>query len=501
MYNSSLGIGFNKIVNLRVNRLTIQETGTYNQQYLRPWQTCVDYQVQNAVSQLVGGMQSNHLRPEAVSPLANAFLQKQASPQGTINVPNGWNERRIRFMLEVQYEFQVGGTNKTYFLGYTDHPGVSMQGSVDPRMVFYVNSYVCTRVLESLTPMGMMTMESAYDSKQILHGATDRSISNPSSTFGMRPQDLYRYFNNDLELLNIGAGMEGAKMFDTRVNISPNGSLADRRNNIPSHYSCNVFNNLLSVSDRLNMGENQPAMINNVIRGMECNTDSLTQQPLFAALTNCRDNFRVGASFTFTELERVDPNLHNVTNYIVMDSHGRAGIHHAGQTSGWQGTDIVTRAAATLAHSVPALMMENMITRIVMKSSNYEIGGRMTTQIIHGNGFSNCDMRANYDSFRNNFEALVLSQLTYNNSLTYALEMNVDLLGESWIKITIDNSPVVDYVTPSFADSLFSPLVSDNANSVAEVANDFKVLYDTITESSYSNAYTPPTGNIFTTSV
>ncbi len=480
MYNSPIGIGHNKYMNLRVNKLTIQETGTYNQQFFRPWETTVDVGVQNAIMNIIGNSYVGTLSPDSFSPVANSFVQKQATPQGEAMLPNGWSERRIRFMLEVQYEFQTGGGGKTYFLGYTDHPGVTMQGFIDPRMVFYVNSYVKTRFVAVPGVSGMTYAESIMESKQIIQGQSSSfRLNDGNSTFGMRPQDLYRYFNADAQLMTIGSNNTG---FDGRVHINPNGIITNRNNSIPSHYSCNIFNNLLSKTDQMEMGDTKNKIISQSILDLECNRDSLTQEPFFVALAQCRESYRVSSSFTFPELEKMEPNIQNVMNYIVVDSRARETLHQAGQTAAWHGTDMVTKSAATLAHAVPALLMNNMITRIVLKSSNYEIGGRMVTQIIHGNGFCSMDMRQNYENFRINFEALVLSQLTFNNSLTYALELNVDLLGESWIRISIDNSPYYDYVTPSFADSLFSPVVTSNLQTVQNVAYDFQVLYETIAE-------------------
>lgn len=495
------GIGHNKIVNFRINRLTIQETGTYNQQFLRPWNTEIDYQVQNALSDALGRGIDARFQTEAMNPIAAAFIQKQAAPESAIGIPNGWNERRIRFLLETQYEFSVGGTIKTYFLGYTDVPGVGISGSVDPRMVFYVNSYVKTRPVIAHTPLGAQFHETVVETKQVLHGAVDRDIYNPQRTFGLRPQDLYRYFNNDLEVLGMGADMSGMTITDCRTTINPTGALADRRNNVPTYYGCGVFNNLLKVADRENMGQSEETTVNSVIRGMEFQQDNMLQEPLFSAICNSRGNAAVNGSFRYQDLINIDQGTSANTNYIVVPTEKRGQFHQTGQTSHWQGSDAATRAAATLTHSVPALLMENMITRIVFKSSNFEIGGRMNTQIIHGNGFSAMDMRTNYDNFRNSFESLILGQLTFNNSLTYALEMNVDLLGETWIKISIDNSPFIDFVAPSFSDSLFSPLVSSNSMTVASVASDFKCLYQTVMESSRNQLSSVDSFNSFSTSI
>lgn len=478
----SVNLGHQSITNFKINRLIIQETGTYNQQFLRPWQTHVDFEIQNAFTSIAQQYGTN-IPLMVFNDVSGGFLQKQANPDSPIGIPNGWGERRIRFFLETQHEYITGGKIKSYYLGYTDHTGVSVSGAIDPRMFFFVNSFVRTRTHLINTPSGMAEKEEVFESKQMLHGGN--RAYDPNQVLSMRPQELYRFFNPDSELMNLGAQTMGTVISDTRLQIPSIGTLTDRSNNTPTSYTSNVFGGILSNSSNHELGLPKSECVNAYISTMENGSDNVAKDPLFKSISNAHGSLASGR-FTYSDLMKIEPNVYNVTNYIVVPAAEKGKLHQAGMTSEWHGSDICTKSAASLGHSVPALMTENMITRIVLTSTNADFGGKINTQIIHANSFSNGDMRRYYDRFRASFEALLNTEITYRNALTYMLEMNVDLLGETWIKISIDGSPVYDYVTPSFSDGLFSPLISSNRENVLNVASDFNCVYETALDSLYT---------------
>lgn len=497
-----MSFGFQSITNFKINKLVIQETGTYNQQFLRPWQTHVDYDVQSnfvSVAQQYGA----HIPTAAYDQLSSGFLQKQAAPECNIDIPGGWNEKRIRFFMETQHEFATGGTVKTYYLGYTNHVGVTASGAIDPRMMFYVNSLVRTRAAYANIPgMGMVGSETVYETKQILQGnqtQTNGMFHNaqaPNQTLSMRPQELYRFFGGEGEIMSLGESLTGATVADTRLQIPSIGKMTDRMNNAPSSYIGNVLGGALGSLGNHQLGESKESCLNRQISGMESSSDNIAQDALFKSISNVHGSLAAGR-FTYSDLMKVEPGIYNVTNYVIIPPSEKGKLHQVGLTSGWHGSDISTKAAASLAHSIPAIMTENLITRIVLTSTNNELGGRINTQIIHANSFSSGDMRQYYDRFRTMFEAIMATEITYRNSLTYMLEMNVDLLGETWIKISIDNGPVYDYVAPSFSDGLFSPMVSVNRSAVLNVANDFSCLFSTASESMYET----PSQALFTSPI
>lgn len=479
--------GHNKINNLRIERLLLQETGTYNDQYIRPYETTMDGNVQNAIINTVSNMDTPVLDPFVFSNVANSFIKRQAAPEAKAGIANGWNQRRIRFMLVVSYDFHTGGNKREYIMGYTDFNGITTAGALAPDMVFHINSNVSTRTLVMQTPMGLQEVENIIDSNQYLQSATEPSIYNPNKVFSLRPSELYLYMGDPLTYNGMQAG-DG----DFRTVINKSGSIVNRSLNTPSNYTTQVVNNVFHQANRNADGISKSKALeyarasdySSVSGESDYNNNRAMawNNPFISAISSVRGNVPMTNTFTYKDLIAIDPNVNAVTQYAALDVRKMSQVHVAGQTSDWHGSDISTKVAASLSHSVPALLMECLITKIFFKSTNHHINGQMVTQVIHGNSFSKMDMTLHYERFKQAFETLVLNEITYNNSLSYAIEMNVDLLGETWIKISIDNKGTYEYVTPSFSDGLFAPMITSNFNKLAEIGNDFSVLYDTVVE-------------------
>ena len=73
--------------------------------------------------------------------------------------------------------------------------------------------------------------------------------------------------------------------------------------------------------------------------------------------------------------------------------------------------------------------------------------------------------------------------ITDFNRMDYMLEMRCDLLGETWINISLNGEPPAMYVQPSFADALTVPILSSNRQTVSNLASDM----DTFLSSTISN--------------
>lgn len=487
MSNSPTIAGHNKIHNMRIERFLVQETGTYNDQYIRPYETTMDGNVQNAIVNTVAGLNTPVLDPYVFSDVVNSFIKRQAAPEAKAGIVHGWNQRRIRFMLVVSYEFHTGGSKREYIMGYTDFNGITQAGSIAPDMVFHINSNVSTRSMNIQTPMGLQQVENIIDSNQYLQSAVDPSIYNPNKVFSLRPTEVYLYMGDPLTYNGMQAG-DG----DYRTVINKAGSIVNRNLNTPSYYTTQIFNNVfhqvnrnsdgISKSKALEYARNSDYSSVGNESDMYNNRAMAWNNPFISAISSVRGHTPMTNTFTYKDLVSIDPNVGNVTQYVVLGHTQMSQLHQAGQTSDWHGSDISTKVAASLSHSVPALLMECLITKILFKSTNHHINGQMVTEIIHGNSFSNMDMTLHYERFKQSFEKLVLNEITYNNSLSYAIEMNVDLLGETWIKLSIDNKGVYEYVTPSFSDGLFAPMITSNFNKLSEIGNDFGILYDTIVE-------------------
>lgn len=473
----------NKVTGIKVAELIIQETGTYGQQYLRPYETNSNIDgsaLDQLASKMVGNTANAILNPLAVVGSGGGFITRKAQPEAQLAIANGWDQRRIRFILKIVVDMQVSGSNTHIITGYTDFPGVSAATlSIAPEMIFYINSITKTRTVNHITPMGQIGNMNVVASQHVLYDNDAGSYNSPVHKRTMRPEDIYTTMGNSLLFNDPEFTNQG---YDTRNVLRQTAVTADRNLSTPAHFITDVVNNYIHAAESENFGQDLNSIYTQAkARVMnEPNGAASYDDPFMTMLSHMRGGQPINGYFTWGELQRMDPNVSNVTNYMVIGHTEVNRLHQAGQTHHWGGSDRLTVAATLLSNAVPALMMELMITRVAFKSTNHNQNGRMETTILGGRGFSNLDMTMNYERFKDTFERLILSDLTYGNMIGYFIEMNVDLTGETWIKISLDSEPAVDFVTPSFCDGMFAPVITTNQQTVTNLSQDFNSLIESV---------------------
>jgi len=465
----------------RVKRLLLVETGTYNPQFRRGYETQVTGQVMNMISERMAGAAA--FTPAMFGGIAGQFVRPSAAPESPnpIAIPNGWNERRMRFMMEVEITHPLSGTTTEVVTGYTEnYDGVAMSGAIDPRLMFYINGITELRNLTVPTPMGRQNMTSVASSCQVLVDNAWTGIRQPEHVTRMRPTDVF-------SMIQRSHLPTSATFMDTRTVLGSQPVKSRRSNNLPSAYASNLvdsYKNSWAQCDSFGQG------MDNVIghlRGVEID-------PLMSA-----DNFIQAMSairaqppsnmFTYGDLMRLDANVDSdeIKAIVFMGHSQQVGPHYAGQTETWQGADGCTAAAAILSQAVPAIMADMALTQIAFTATNRnfatnfigEIPVTITTTNIRS--FANMDLRQQDAAFQARMRAEVLNDISYSNSLDYYLEMRVDLLGETRIGISLDGGPMIEYVAPSFCDSLMAPVITGSEDRAKILANDFGCIFEHVT--------------------
>lgn len=472
---------FHRLSDFRVESLLIQNTGTFNQQFLRPYVTnshLNNNELTTIATSIMDKVHQGNIDGLTIAGVGNSFLTRSSEPDANVLIPNGWDVPRAQFIMKIVMTNSLGLSNPCFVTGYTDHAGINpATGTIDPRMIFIVNSITQARTVQMRSPVGVSQMISPIGTQQIM---VDFSNSNMQPTFNhqyqymMKPDDIFRTINNSPMYRNADDPTDHNFVNDTTIRLDARGKSGSKRINNPNNYIADVVNSWVnSPAD-----EGSTPIQNALKYYRNVNTFEKTdiwKNEFFQVINSRRTGYSTfGNSFTFKELSDIDPSVMNVITFVDTHSHE---LHHTGQTMHWGGTDLNTVAASMLASSVPALMTEQMIAQIVFKSTNNTINGQPQTDIIAGGGFdSSVDMRQNYENFKRLFEIMVLNDITFNNQMAYFLEMRVDISGESWIKIKIDNEPLVDYVTPTFCDSLFSPVITTRKTNLFQVTNDIESL-------------------------
>ncbi|EKD22587.1 MAG: hypothetical protein ACD_84C00040G0001 [uncultured bacterium] len=450
---------------MRIVKLLLHETGSYNNQYRRPYNTNLNGSAMNTMLERLQGVK--HYDASMMGGIANQFISPVATPEKQIVMANGWGERRMRFMMEVEHTFHTGGNITEIILGYTDYNGVGLAGSIDPQMEFYINSTMHIRNTVEHTPMGNQLHQSITDSSHILIDNSWTGICSGAKDQRMRPEDVYatmgRSHLSDLD----------GTVLDTRSMSSNMATKSNRANGSAANYMAKILNGYeqATMSAEFGMGN---AEILSKARGLT--RESLaTKDPFLHTLAQVRGS-PVGNTFRFNDLKLIDMNVEHVTRAQLLAPTAMSTVHQVGLTADWGASDQVTSIATILSQSIPGLLMELALTRIIFKASNYDSSAAIQIMVVDAEGFGSGDYSRNLDVFRLRLEHEILRDVSYDNQVGFAIEMRVDLLGETWISLSWDNQSPIDYVTPSFADALLTPVITMDNTRAVTLASDFESL-------------------------
>ena len=480
--------------NIHILQALFHETGTYNDQYRRPY---VGHIEQGTMMELMD--KAKHLKvpkvtPELVSGTLNNVINISAytESQNPTFIQNGWQTSRYVFVLRVLIEYS-SGSNVIYLVqGFTDYPGINtFTKSVDPNMTMFINNIVELKQHAHYVNNNAVTKTALVSAGHILSNLNFSQAVSPVNEYLLRPMDIHGGIANTGFFKNV----DRSNLYDTTSQNQIVPKFSSRANNVPSLYATNVINSYLNTvnnshfhsSVMLDQHSDISAFSDAMQKVLE---PELSRNPFFMALS---DNGGIGmrSFFQYRDLEKIDPGIndHNRGALIVVTKGSTQGYqsHTAGSTSHWNGADITTQYAATLSQAVTALMMEHFIAEIAFSVTNQAIGGTIMT-IVNVKAFSD-DIDARYfESFKQRFINEVLNNISYNNAQLYDIFVSSSVYGETFMKISVENQPHIDYVTPSFSDGLIAPVVTCSQNNVSNLTDTFENVVrnlDDVVSSSY----------------
>lgn len=474
---------------IRITKCFIHETGTYNPQFRRPYQTCLTGNGLGAIQERLHGM--TRFDASSMGGIANQFIQPAAAPEKMIEIPHGWSDQRLRFMLEVEYTEPIGTKTKELILGYTSHHGITHTGAIDPQMEFYVNSVIQIRDKIVPTQFGNQQQASVINSSHVLVDNNFAGIyNNTGGDQWIRPEDVYVVMNRShLEGYN-----PGETLFDARNSARRMAVKSRRSNCLATNYMATVlegYNSALRESSAFNA---MPTQEDIFTKARSHTQEAVAARDFFlSAIANLR-NMPVGNTFRWGELLQLDPDAERNTRAVLMAPVEKAQVHWAGQTADWGAVDRSTVVATILSHAVPGLLMDLGLTQIAFTATNRTIGCQDILSIQNVQGFSqNIDLTPFAQAFEIRMRNEVIRDISYDNQTDYHIDMIVDLIGETRIRVSVDNQPATDYTAPSFCDALSAPIATCNQGLTQTMASDFDSLVNLVADQS-SNTSTAGLG-------
>lgn len=469
---------------IRVTKCFIHETGTYNPQYRRPYQTCLTGPALGAIQERLHGM--SRFDPAMMGGIANQFIQPAATPEKMIDIPQGWSDQRLRFMLEVEHTEPIGTKTKELILGYTSHHGVSHMGSIDPQMEFYVNSVIQVRDKIVPTAFGNQQQASVINSSHVLVDNNFGGIyNNAGGDQWIRPEDVYVVMNRS----HLDGYNHGETLFDAR-NAARRMAVKSRRSNcLATNYMATILEGYNhAVKDNSAFSAVAPSQEEIFTKARGYTQEAIAARDFFlSAIANMR-NMPVGNSFRWGELLSLDPDAERNTRVVLMAPAQRTTMHQAGQTADWGAVDRSTVVATILAHGVPGLLMDLGLTQVAFMATNRVIGCQTHVAMQHVQGFSqNIDLAPFAQAFELRLQNEILRDISFDNQTDFHVEMVVDLVGETRINVSVDGQPPVDYTAPSFCDALSAPIATCNSELTSTMASDFDSLVNLVADQSWNS--------------
>ena len=58
--------------------------------------------------------------------------------------------------------------------------------------------------------------------------------------------------------------------------------------------------------------------------------------------------------------------------------------------------------------------------------------------------------------------------------------MHADLFGDTFISLSLNGGPMIPYNTPSFCDSLLTPVITGNREDFHKISSDFETMFNNV---------------------
>lgn len=485
---------------MNVRKLVLVETGTYNDQWARPYETCGNTtEVITRLGELLET--SKVIQPASMTTMFHSFIRPTPQVQGNapISIVNGWDKRRFRFFMDVVSEDQMGSISHEYVIGYTDHSQVSIiSNELDDNMVFHINTVMKSRMQRRRTPFGTQEVANLVDASHVLADSQYEGLMGRHKSWSMRPEDVF----TSIDLLDLQGDTGSETVIDGQAILTGTPRKSKRVNTVAPSYMANILNSYLQHSRSHEYGSNSEILD---ASAQAVRSESITDDPFMAWLRD-RNGHQNAHRFTWRDLNFFDANVRSdmVTHIkranATFPSFGRRtfsglnengasffingdGEHQTGATRDWRAADPNAQLAVNIAQNIPGYMMEYGVSayRFVVTNDNVRAEPIVRcldfASLMEGVEMSSLIASLNYRLEKEFFTGILHA---YDYGIRFNLTANVDLFGETRIELSLDGEPTMEYCVPSFSDALFVPVVTQSQSHLDLLSNDFRDLTNEI---------------------
>lgn len=468
---------------LSLAKFLIVQSNTYNDQMARPFSTSIDQHVVTQFKEATNyGATFN---PTALAGVAGAILRPQAEASASIAIPNGWDQRRFRFNMEFETKHAFGGSIRQVVTGYTDHPGATADGmGMDQNMRLYFNNSIHLQSGSSMAGFGQQETLRIADASHVLFPAGGMRFNGTAATLQtMRPEDVLASISTQ--------SLNDSNVIDYRTAMGTSDIKKSRRGNaLAPEYMSKTINAIDqahkladSAADHVSIYENARSSVR----------ETLVAQDLFLSILNQHTQYRYNGYITYREFCALFPEAEHVRTLVKAgQTQQQMMMPGRGSTESWHMPTNETVIATILSHSIPAVMVDCMLTKVTFLATNQTLSGQPEIQIRDAASFSSgIDMSPYMQRFIARVSSEVLADITRNNMFGVNIAVTCNIIGDTMIQVSLNSGPAFDYITPSFCDSLIAPVISANPHQLSTIAHDVDMLFSNVHNNSSTQMFAP----------
>lgn len=472
-------------VNINVSKLLlIPSRGDYKNIYQRSYDMKVghnDLAKVEAVFAMNGVGSNGKLTDNSVAAALSNVVSISDCTTGIVDIPNGWNTQRLRFLMEV--ESRTGNhVTVSYLQGYSEYHDPSLSGLVDPVMKFHINSI--TNVSKALDPMTgnmLVRLTNTYNVITDLAGGLKYEELNEgpgqeSDLKLIRPNDIIE----DIALFDM-SNDGNIQTINKLGTVGNEANTSNRGNNDGVKYLTSTLNNVITAKNLADSSYD----LQDVLRTASQNTaeTSVISNPFIFALHSLT-GITTPTAFTMGQLQQMDPGVGGKTYMGNGDNSTgyRETIMDTSDTADMLQPTIENKIATQVSHSITSMMADNMITRLSISMTNMT-GNIIATPSDFRSFIDGIDVLAYVNRIVDRCVNVLMPDITRNGLVIVSINVTADLMADTTVTVEYELAPAIVFRFPVFTDSLFSPVMTNSAGRKA-MGDDMANLIDATYEAS-----------------
>lgn len=470
------------------------ESGTYQAPVLRTYETHYDDAiVKQYLNDTSNGTQ---IVPNAFNNIGSAILKPSAAPTGIIAIENGWVERRLTFVIEIEVADHFTNDSKSIvFTGYTDHTDISpISKQFDPNMRLYFNtSTIISTMVQRMGNGAIHRRRAMMDSSHLLNTTTMKSIQsnqgdpyNENTLWYATPRNVINEMNN---INNTSSSHFSDQIMDFRSRSNPMDVHRSKRENaVPTMYLSKILrgvtDNLSSMSHGIAEDENL-ALMN---ASMSVSEEQNASDPVLMEILMNSDYLTRGF-ITWSQLCHMVPNLDSTTLFTTRASkviQTNVPDAVAGNFNHWQGVSHETLIANNIAQLVPAMMTSCMIGTVSFAFTNDNITLTPTMSITSGlTMVEGVPFTQVSSQFETRFLSEIAPLITDQGRTLLSMIVQCSLGTETFVSISRNGEAEIPFCAPTFCDSLYTPILSPTEQGLTNIAADLQNIANSVNNAQF----------------